>query len=87
MSAIVIKNVSKSYGKNEVLCNINLTVQPGQIYGMIGPSGSGKTTLVKLIVGMDQPTHGQVKVLDTNVPSLEILQRIGYMAQADTLYA
>lgn len=85
--SIVVNQVSKSFGKKEVLQNVDLTVVPGQIYGLIGPSGSGKTTLVKLIVGMDRPTKGDVQVLDTAVPNLKLLQKIGYMAQSDALYS
>ncbi|WP_057759945.1 ABC transporter ATP-binding protein [Cytobacillus praedii] len=85
-STIVIKDVCKSFGKKTVLNNISLTVESGQIYGLIGPSGSGKTTLVKLIVGMDRPSQGDIQVLDTPVPNLNLLQKIGYMAQADALY-
>ncbi|MDF2855548.1 MAG: multidrug transporter ATPase [Neobacillus sp.] len=85
-SAIVINDVSKSFGKKSVLNHISLNVESGQIYGLIGPSGSGKTTLVKIIVGMDRPTTGKVSVLETAVPSLKLLQKIGYMAQADALY-
>ena len=85
-ASIVLKDVSKSFGKKEVLHHVNLSVEPGQIYGLIGPSGSGKTTMVKIIVGMDRPTKGNVQVLNTNVPNLNLLQKIGYMAQADALY-
>ena len=84
--SIVVNKVSKSFGKKEVLQNVDLTVVPGQIYGLIGPSGSGKTTLVKLIVGMDRPSKGDIRVLDTPVPNLKLLQKIGYMAQSDALY-
>lgn len=84
--SIVVNHVSKSFGKKEVLQNVDLTVVPGQIYGLIGPSGSGKTTLVKLIVGMDRPSKGDIRVLDTPVPNLKLLQKIGYMAQSDALY-
>lgn len=84
--SIVVKQVSKSFGKKEVLKDVDLTVVPGQIYGLIGPSGSGKTTLVKLIVGMDRPSKGTVQVLNTDVPNLQLLQKIGYMAQSDALY-
>ena len=84
--SIVVNNVTRSFGKKEVLNNISLAVEPGQIYGLIGPSGSGKTTLVKIIVGMDQPSKGNVFVLDTETPNLNLLQKIGYMAQADALY-
>lgn len=85
-ASIVLKDVSKSFGKKEVLHHVNLSVEPGQIYGLIGPSGSGKTTLVKIIVGMDRPSTGDVQVLNTTVPNLQLLQKIGYMAQADALY-
>ena len=85
-ASILLKDVSKSFGKKEVLHHVNLSVEPGQIYGLIGPSGSGKTTLVKIIVGMDRPTKGEVQVLNTKVPNLHLLQKIGYMAQADALY-
>lgn len=85
-SSIVVNQVSKGFGKKEVLQKVSLELQPGEIFGLIGPSGSGKTTLVKLIVGMDQPTEGEVRVLDTLIPNLQILQKIGYMAQADALY-
>ena len=85
-STIELIQVSKSFGKKTVLNNINIKVDAGQIFGLIGPSGSGKTTLVKIIVGMDQPSSGQVQVLNTQVPNLKLLQSIGYMAQADALY-
>ncbi len=86
-ASIVVNQVYKSFGKKEVLHHIDLMVEPGQIYGLIGPSGSGKTTLVKLIVGMDRPTKGDIQVLGTAIPNLQILQNIGYMAQADALYS
>jgi ABC-2 type transport system ATP-binding protein len=86
-STIVITDVSKNFGKKKVLNQISLTVESGSIFGLIGPSGSGKTTLVKIIVGMDSPTQGDVQVLNTAVPNLKLLQRIGYMAQADALYS
>lgn len=83
---IRIEGLSKTYGKQQVLQDINLTVDEGRIYGFIGPSGSGKTTLVKMIVGIDSPDAGRVTVLDKQVPNLKLLQDIGYMAQSDALY-
>ncbi|MCJ8009282.1 ABC transporter ATP-binding protein [Lederbergia wuyishanensis] len=86
-STIVVNAVYKDFGKKVVLNNVDLTVESGQIYGLIGPSGSGKTTLVKIIVGMDLPSEGSVHVLGMDVPNIHLLQQIGYMAQADALYS
>ncbi|MEI4771245.1 ABC transporter ATP-binding protein [Psychrobacillus sp. FJAT-51614] len=85
-STIVLNQVSKSFGKKTVLNKVSISVHSGEIFGLIGPSGSGKTTLVKMIVGMDQPTNGEIQVLNTPVPNLYLSQKIGYMAQADALY-
>ena len=83
---IEIKQVTKIYGKKTVIDDISLNIEKGQIYGLIGPSGAGKTTLVKMIVGMEEADSGTIEVMKTKMPNREILQNIGYMAQADSLY-
>ncbi|WP_066387411.1 ABC transporter ATP-binding protein [Neobacillus mesonae] len=83
---ISVEKVNKSYGKRSVLNDVNLTIELGQLYGLIGPSGAGKTTLVKMIVGMEKADSGTIQVLDEKMPNLAILQEIGYMAQSDALY-
>jgi len=50
---IEIKNLSKSFGKNEVLKNINLSLEEGKVYGIVGENGSGKTTLFRCITGLE----------------------------------
>lgn len=55
-------------------------------FGLLGPSGSGKTTLVKLLTGIDQATSGFIEAFGTPMPRLDILSKIGYMAQSDALY-
>lgn len=84
--AINVENVSKSFSKKAVLQNVDLSIEKGQLYGLIGPSGAGKTTLVKMIVGMEKADNGEIQVLNTKMPNLAILQEIGYMAQSDALY-
>lgn len=84
--AIHLQAVSKRYGKKSVLDNIDLVIGEGTIYGLIGPSGSGKTTLVKTLIGLTLSDSGKIRVLDTEIPNLRLLERIGYMAQSDALY-
>lgn len=55
-----IESLSHSYGELEVLKDINLTIDQGQIVTIIGPSGCGKSTLLRLLGGLEQPDHGQV---------------------------
>jgi ABC-2 type transport system ATP-binding protein len=84
--AVELQAVSKQYGKKQVLDKIDLAIQEGTIYGLIGPSGSGKTTLIKMIIGLILADSGSIRVLDADMPNLEMLERIGYMAQSDALY-
>lgn len=86
MNILHVNDVSKSYGKQQILWNVHFSAQQGQIVGLIGPSGSGKTTIIKLIMGMDLPSFGNVEVLNQQVPNLNLLKQIGYMAQSDALY-
>ncbi len=85
-SSIITRDLIRNFNKIEVLRGITLTVNRGEIFGLLGPSGSGKTTLVKLIAGIDEATSGQVELLGTRMPQLRMMQRIGYMAQSDALY-
>ncbi|MDW5289924.1 ATP-binding cassette domain-containing protein [Formosa sp. PL04] len=50
---IIIKNLSKSYGKNQVLNNINLDIKKGNVYGIVGENGAGKTTLFRCLAGLE----------------------------------
>lgn len=84
--AVNVTGVSKRFGTQIVLDDINLQVTSNQILGLIGPSGAGKTTLVKIIMGMDAPDTGSVTVLEHKMPNRKNLARVGFMAQSDALY-
>jgi len=83
---IDLQHLAKQFGHQTVLKDINLTVNPGEIVGLIGPSGAGKSTVIKVALGMEVASGGSAKVFGTTMPNRELLGRIGYMAQTDALY-
>ena len=85
-TAVDVANVVKTFGRLRALDGISLSVQRGEIYGLLGPNGSGKTTLIRAIVGLVRPDSGTVTVLGRRMPELAVLSRIGYMTQAAALY-
>ena len=74
MSEIVVKNLSKTFGqtasKVDALKDINLTIETGDIYGIIGMSGAGKSTLVRCFNFLEKPTSGEVWIGGKNLGSL-----------------
>jgi len=67
---IEINNLCKSFGSLEVLKNISLTVQTGEVYGLVGRSGAGKSTLLRCINGLEPYQSGSLKIDGTEVKDL-----------------
>lgn len=87
MDAIVeAKQLHKHFGSIRAVDGLDLSVRPGEIYGLLGPNGSGKTTLIRLLIGLLKPTSGHVMLLDQAMPSKAILSQVGYMTQTSALY-
>jgi len=81
MSNIVeIKDLSKSYGKKEIIKNMNLDIPKGKIVGLLGPNGSGKSTMIKLINGLLNPNSGEVLINGLN-PCVETKNMISYLPE------
>lgn len=59
---IELKGVSKSFGSNKVLDNVDLTIYRGEALGIIGPSGTGKSTILRVIAGLLSPDEGEIYV-------------------------
>lgn len=88
---INIKNLYKSFGKNEVLKGIDLTVNQGEVVAIIGPSGSGKSTLLRCMNLLETPTSGEVVFKDQSLTNksteLEALrQQMGMVFQNFNLF-
>ncbi len=76
MAKIEVKGLFKSYGKAEILKDINLKVEPGEVLALIGPTGSGKTTLLRLIGLLEKPTTGMIIFDDQEVTGLPEGERL-----------
>jgi len=90
-SAIEFKNVSKSFGKVEVLHDINLTIEQKEVVVIVGPSGSGKSTLLRCINGLEIITSGELTVNDICLPRekrqiREIRKEVGMVFQLFYLF-
>ncbi|ERI93270.1 ABC transporter, ATP-binding protein [Clostridiales bacterium oral taxon 876 str. F0540] len=88
MSAITVKNLSKSFGAFKAVDDISFEVPKGKIFGFLGPNGSGKSTTIRMLCGVLTPTSGTAEVLgfDIKKESEKIKQSIGYMSQKFSLY-
>ena len=90
-SAVTVINaagLSKTFGDQCAVAQVNLSVNRGEVLGVIGPNGAGKTTLIHLLTGVMDPTAGHADVLgfDTVSESAAISEKIGYVSQDFTLY-
>ena len=57
-----LQGITKKFGTFTALSNVNLTISDGEFFTLVGPSGSGKTTLIRILVGMDHPTSGEIRL-------------------------
>lgn len=90
MSEYVIetKNLTKQYGAQKSVADLNIHVRPGRIYGLLGRNGAGKTTTMKMLLNLTTPTTGEVKIFgkDIRTNSKTILPRIGSLIESPGFY-
>jgi ABC-2 type transport system ATP-binding protein len=89
MSTIVeIQQLSKRFGKREVVKNINLSVEQGEIFGLVGPNGAGKTTTMRMLVTLLQPDQGEIHVggYSLRKDPREVRRMLGFMPDAFGVY-
>ena len=82
------QNLTRRFGDLAAVDQLNLTVEAGEIFGLVGPDGAGKTTTLRLLCGLMDPTEGSVRVAGYDVvrDTQAVKDRIGYMAQRFGLY-
>jgi ABC-2 type transport system ATP-binding protein len=85
---IVCQGLRKQFGRNEVLCGVDLTIPAGAVVGLVGTNGAGKSTLIKCLLGLLRPTAGQATILGEDPWSLSTAAkgRLGYVPQTVQLY-
>ena len=84
---IVLKNVSKHFGKVKALDGVDIEFPPGTLTTLLGPSGCGKTTLLRLVSGLETVTSGEIWFGDENVTKLSVTHRdIGMVFQSYALF-
>ena len=87
MSKIIeTKALSKIYGKKRAVDSVSLTVERGEIYGLIGKNGAGKTTLMKLVLGLAFPKDGEIRLFESDDLSAG-RKKIGSLIEAPGLYS
>ena len=88
--AIVAQSLSKSFGAQAVVSELNLQIQQGAVYGFLGRNGAGKTTTMRMLLGLVRPTKGSARVLGLDPqrePELmRILERVAFVPQRKQLY-
>lgn len=84
MAAVIsTQDLEKIYAGKKVVQELALEVREGEIFGFLGPNGAGKTTTILMLLGLTEPTHGTVRVLDMDPARnpLEVKRKVGYLPE------
>ena len=87
-NAIKVTGLHKAYGHIKALNGINISVQEGEIFGLLGANGAGKSTLINLLIGTLASDSGSIEVLgfDPRKQRRQLRPQVGYMPQHQALY-
>ena len=91
MSLFLIKQLSKRYGRRQVVAGVEMEIEAGEIVGLLGANGAGKSTTFRMAIGIVKPDSGEIHFAGQNVTNLPMHQRarlgMGYLAQEPTIFA
>ncbi|SMP89001.1 zinc transport system ATP-binding protein [Epsilonproteobacteria bacterium SCGC AD-311-C15] len=76
-----VKNLSFSVRGQKILSHISLEIFNGEYVAIIGPNGGGKTTLIRMLLGLETPTNGEIKIFGKKIKDFKQWQKIGYVPQ------
>ncbi len=77
---IQLNNITKHFGQFQALSPLSLTIEKGEMMGLLGPSGSGKTTLLRIIAGLENSNSGQIHFGDRDVTQVHVRdRRVGFV--------
>lgn len=85
---VELKNLSKTIGKKKIIDNLSLSLYPGQITGFLGPNGAGKTTTIRMMVGLMEPTGGDI-IIDGKLLADDFeegLSKVGVIVENPEMY-
>jgi len=90
--AVAVENLQKSFGAHQVLNGVSLSVNRGETLAVLGRSGTGKSVMLRLIIGLDKPDSGSIRICDEDIAGMNIDQlgsirkRMGFLFQHAALY-
>src|SRR5512132_2467783 len=87
MASVHLKGVTQRYGRAEVLRNVSLGIEDGELMVIVGPSGCGKSTLLRSIAGLERPSSGEIEIDGVNVNDVRAPERgVAMVFQSYALY-
>jgi ABC-2 type transport system ATP-binding protein len=86
--AVELRDITKRYNEIVAVNHMNLTINTGEIFALLGPNGSGKSTTLKMLMGLLEPTAGEVSVLgiDVRKDPVAVKQQVGYVPESPNIY-
>ncbi len=87
-NVVETKQLSKKFGKDFAVNNVEIQIRKGEIYGFLGPNGAGKTTTIRMLLGLMRPTKGSVSVFgkDLKKEKIPILKNVGSLVENPSYY-
>ena len=88
MKVLEVKNINKFFGKKQILKDISFDIDEGEILGFVGPNGSGKTTTIKIILGLQKASSGEVYINGDNIKENfeNAIRKVGAIVESPDMY-